>query len=144
MLAFHTDADLPAARAVRDPVHWPAGARVGVVAANSAVLEPCAGAGWLAVGDAAAARDPLGAQGLYHALFTARAAAEAAEDYLRGARDSLSAYATMIAAGQRAYQQGLAWTYAQERRWPEAPFWRRRREQARRYHSKLPASGASS
>jgi hypothetical protein len=94
MLAFMTDADLPAARMAHDIVHLAERAartrEVGAIlaeaefaaidgsftTAHSSVLEPCGSAGWLAAGDASMSFDPLSSQGLLHALFTGLAAAE--------------------------------------------------------------------
>ncbi|HET7286959.1 MAG TPA: tryptophan 7-halogenase, partial [Pyrinomonadaceae bacterium] len=111
ILAFHTDADLPMARAVSKQnrlIEWLEEAKglaslladVGfvpdsessVTSVRSAALEPAAGEGWLAAGDAAMSFDPLSSQGLFNALFTGLAAAEAVDSYLRGDRDSLVQY----------------------------------------------------
>ncbi len=76
------------------------------------------GAGlWLA-GDAAAATDPLAAQGIDHALRSGRACAAAILAGERRRQDGRAAYADYLA--QRAAH------YALERRWPASPFWRRR------------------
>lgn len=145
ILAFYTDADLPAARAVskRDGLLERSGivkelsallAEVGfapeskssVTAAHSAMLEPSTHDSWLAVGDAAISFDPLSSQGLLNALFTGLAAAEAADRYLQGDALSLSGYRQIIQGIGDAYRHHLASSYATEKRWPEAPFWRRR------------------
>jgi flavin-dependent dehydrogenase len=145
VLAFHTDSDLAAARVARDRLALfdqaqslgelssllrdcsfvPDGA-CGFTAAHSAALQPCAGAGWLAAGDAALAPDPLSAQGLFHALFTGLAAAEAADRYLSGAEDALVGYGQTVASIVAAYRRDLVTTYAAETRWPRAAFWQRR------------------
>jgi flavin-dependent dehydrogenase len=145
VLAFHTDADLPAARIARDRdallaratsakeladlLHasgFVAEETSGFTAAHTATLEPCAGPGFLAAGDAALAFDPLSSQGLLNALFTGLAAAEAADSHLRGDVEALSRYRDTIAGIAAAYRQHLALFYAEEQRWPEAPFWKRR------------------
>jgi flavin-dependent dehydrogenase len=145
ILAFHTDADLPLARAMSKPnglLEWLEEARglasllpeVGfipdgesnVTSVRSAALEPAAGEGWLATGDAAISFDPLASQGLFNALFTGLAAAEAADSYLRGHGRSLTQYQQAIRSIFDAYRTRLAAVYAAEKRWPEAPFWRRR------------------
>jgi flavin-dependent dehydrogenase len=145
ILAFHTDADLPLARAISKPnglIEWLEEARglasllagVGFVPDNetnvtsvrSAVLEPPAGEGWLATGDAAISFDPLASQGLFNALFTGLAAAEAADIYLRGDRSSCVRYQQTIRSIFEAYRMKLTAVYAAEKRWPNAPFWRRR------------------
>jgi flavin-dependent dehydrogenase len=145
VLAFHTDADLPAARIAHDRDALLAHARharelcslleaagfvadetSGFTAANSAILEPCAGDGFLAAGDAALAFDPLSSQGLLNALFTGLAAAEAADSHLRGDASALSRYRATIAGIVDAYESHLREWYSLERRWPDAPFWQRR------------------
>ena len=49
--------------------------RAHVVDASASVLVPAAGAGWIAIGDAAAAFDPISSQGLAHAVGSALAVA---------------------------------------------------------------------
>lgn len=146
VLAFHTDADLPAARAARAHegllrlareveglsallagVGFEAETECTMTAAHGAVLEPCAGEGWLAAGDAAASFDPLSSQGLLHALFTGLAAAEAADRLLRGDARALTEYQQTMRGIVGAYRRHLSEHYAAEGRWPGAPFWRRRR-----------------
>ena len=84
------------------------------------------GLAWLAVGDAAFCFDPLSAQGLLNALYTGLAAAESADSYLSGRPEAVAEYAASLKGIHKAYTQQLAYWYGQERRWPEAPFWRRR------------------
>jgi flavin-dependent dehydrogenase len=145
VLAFHTDADLPAARVASDRdalmaraestselselLHhsgFAAEETAGFTAAHTATLEPCAGPGFLAAGDAALAFDPLSSQGLLNALFTGLAAAETADAYLRGDVDALSRYRDAIAGIAAAYRAHLELWYGLEQRWPDAPFWKRR------------------
>ncbi|HUX88720.1 MAG TPA: tryptophan 7-halogenase [Chloroflexota bacterium] len=151
VLAFHTDADLPAVRwAKRGTVsnegaallkHIPPGSelasslsesgfspedRVEVTTAASVALEPCAGAAWLAAGDAALSFDPLSAQGLLNALFTGLAAAETADGYLSGRDDAVSEYTRLLNGIREAYRAHLTAWYRLETRWPKSPFWQRR------------------
>lgn len=145
VLAFHTDADLPAAHVARDRDALLQSARsmrelaawlddagfvaddtAGFTAAHSATLEPCAGDGFLAAGDAALAFDPLSSQGLLNALFTGLAVAEAADSHLRGDVGALSRYRDTIGGIGAAYRRHLALFYGEERRWEGAAFWRRR------------------
>lgn len=145
VLAFHTDADLPSAHIARDRTALLAHAMrareltsllaeaafvaddtAGFTAAHSATLEPCAGDGFLAAGDAALAFDPLSSQGLLNAIFTGLAAAEAADSHLAGDATALPRYRDTIAQVATAYRTHLAQWYGMERRWPEAPFWKRR------------------
>jgi 2-polyprenyl-6-methoxyphenol hydroxylase-like FAD-dependent oxidoreductase len=145
VLAFHTDADLlpvsqrekketllECTRSVRElsgllsTVGFVADNRPGFTIARSAMLSPCAGEGWLAVGDAAISFDPLSSQGLLNALFTGLAVAEAAESYLKGDSASLDEYSRVIRGIGDSYQTRLAFHYAAETRWARAPFWQRR------------------
>lgn len=146
VLAFFTDADLPQARAAANVAALVArGRRVpglrallegcefsptpvhGYLAAHGSCLVPCAGNSWLAAGDAAASFDPLSSQGLLNALFTGLAAAEAADRHLCGAGDALPGYMAAIGGIAGAYRHQLAAAYRGEARWPDAPFWKRRR-----------------
>lgn len=148
LLAFHTDADLPAARDAHDVqallarasrlpalqpalagAAWRAPVDSGYCAAQSAVLSSCADAGWLAVGDAALSFDPLSSQGLFNALYTGLAGAEALHTALTdsaAATTALQDYRNEVGRIQAAYRQHLQAWYGEERRWPAEPFWRRR------------------
>jgi flavin-dependent dehydrogenase len=87
-----------------------------------------AGPGWLAVGDAAAALDPLSGSGLVGALESGLAAARAiaAPD-----RDRAAAIRCYAADTERAFRDQLrmraAW-YRRETRWPASPFWAHRHD----------------
>jgi flavin-dependent dehydrogenase len=102
---------------------------LSVVLAASSLLEPVAGPGWLAVGDAASCFDPIAAQGIHKAFANAIAAAAA---IAAGDGDARSA------AGAERYQQQLRqefsdylrmrqYFYDRERRWPQSTFWAERR-----------------
>ena len=147
LLAFYTDADLPAARHAHTPTALLARAArtaalqpvlqtsqfepadpSGFCAAHSAVLTPFTGPDWLAVGDAALSFDPLSSQGLFNALYTGLAGAEALHQLL-GSPDAdapLAGYAGELARIQANYLQHLQAWYGDERRWETEPFWRRR------------------
>ncbi|WP_366657593.1 glycine oxidase maturase GoxB [Fodinicurvata sp. EGI_FJ10296] len=91
-------------------------------------LEPAADAqsGWAAVGDAAAAFDPLSSHGITTALWTGARAGTAAADWLGGDGASLDAYAGAVRAGAQRFAEQRAAIYALERRFGHSPFWRRR------------------
>jgi flavin-dependent dehydrogenase len=93
------------------------------VDASSARLDPAAGGGWLAVGDAAASFDPLSSQGLLNAHYTGLHGAGAVLGALDGDAAAVAAYAARIGEIHRAYLAHRAAAYAAERRWPAAPFW---------------------
>ena len=158
VLAFHTDADLPAAAIGRAPASLHAAALrrgelatllhacrfapdgpSGITAAQSAALTPSAGvvsgSGWLATGDAAASFDPLSAQGIFNALFTGLAAAQAADRHLSGDTDALGEYQATLADICAAYRDHLRLWYGQDMRWPHAPFWQRRHTRQRAANS---------
>jgi len=145
VLAFHTDSDLPQAQAMRDTatmldaarqlnslgplvqqVRFAAATPVRLAAAHSAVLSPAAGPGWFAAGDAALSFDPLSAQGLFNALYTGLAAAEACDRSLAGETGACLDYGREVGRIAQAYARHLDLWYGQERRWTEAEFWRRR------------------
>ena len=155
VLAFHTDADLSAAHTTSDPTVLLArtglqrelaavlsdsgfipGIEFGVTAAHSAILMPLAGSGWCATGDAALSFDPLSSQGLLNALFTGMAAAEAADRSLSGDSD-LADYCGALNNTYNLYRQHLGHYYGTERRWTNAPFWKRR-------HNTVPGSSPNS
>jgi flavin-dependent dehydrogenase len=97
-------------------------------AAGGAWLRRPAGPGWVAVGDAAAAFDPLSSQGLLTAMSGARQGAHALLAALDGDEAARSAYEAWLEATVAAYRREHTRHYALEARWAERPFWRRRRE----------------
>ena len=150
ILAFHTDGDLDAADGLADTLVARAGRLpalagaiadadfaaadpVRICAAHGARLAEAAGEGWLAAGDAALCFDPLSSQGLFNALYTGHRAAGAALAMLDGDTEAGAAYAAGLEPVWRAYCFHRAAFYGTERRWPDEPFWRRRRD--------MPAAG---
>jgi flavin-dependent dehydrogenase len=94
--------------------------------ANSSRLDAVAGDGWVAVGDAVAAFDPLSSYGISSAMGSGFYAASAIVDHLSGSRDALPTYQKLI---DDAYTQYLLMHYdyySLEQRWPEELFWQRR------------------
>jgi 2-polyprenyl-6-methoxyphenol hydroxylase-like FAD-dependent oxidoreductase len=94
--------------------------------AGSARLDCFVGDGWLAVGDAALAFDPLSSQGILTALYTGLRGGQALDARLGGDAGALPAYAARLEEIHRAYVQNRTTFYGFERRWPDHPFWRRR------------------
>lgn len=144
IVAFHTDPDLADRTALRTAAGLAAGlaqapalatllaahgyrptGRPRGVDAGGARLDPAAGPGWLAVGDAAVSVDPLSSQGLLNALYTGLRGAQAVDRALAGDDDAPADYAARLAEIHRAYRSHHAAYYAAERRWPAEPFWRR-------------------
>lgn len=98
-----------------------------IVPAASSRLERFGDVDWLAIGDAAATRDPLSSEGILIAMESGLDAAEAAARALRGVRDALTAAAERREAGWREYLAQHDHYYDMEQRWPDARFWQRRR-----------------
>jgi flavin-dependent dehydrogenase len=92
---------------------------------GAACLDQVCGEGWMALGDAACAFDPIASQGLANALSSADAAGAAVEAYLHGDRDALSVLGARITATFAHSLAQLPQHYALEARWPEQSFWRR-------------------
>ena len=98
-----------------------------VRAARSRRLEPAAGDGWLAVGDAASTFDPLSSQGVLKALRSGVYGAYAVGDLLgKGDDAGMRRYRLFVQREFAGYLRSRARYYAQEARWPEREFWRRR------------------
>lgn len=78
------------------------------------------------VGDAALALDPLSGSGIHVALETAIAAADAITAFHGGRSDRLRDYHDRVSASFTAHLETRARIYAEEGRWTDEPFWRRR------------------
>jgi flavin-dependent dehydrogenase len=89
-------------------------------------LDRVAGANWLAVGDAAAACDPISSQGIMNALEDGIRAAMAIFDALDGRSDGYELYTKYLGARYTDYVANRNCFYGLERRWLKSPFWRRR------------------
>lgn len=83
-------------------------------------------AGWLALGDAAAAYDPLSSHGVASAMGSGFYGGNAIADLLGGRAEARLAYLDVLQKAYGSYLDMLRGHYAHERRWPDAPFWRRR------------------
>jgi flavin-dependent dehydrogenase len=102
-----------------------------VRAARSRRLSCPAGEGWIAVGDAASTFDPLSSQGVLKALRSGIFAAYAAGDLLAKGDDAgMRRYPLFVEREFDGYLRARAGYYAEERRWPESEFWRRRHSAA--------------
>jgi flavin-dependent dehydrogenase len=100
--------------------------RPAALAAYSHRLDPLAGEGWLAAGDAATTFDPLSSQGIFKALRSGLLASFAILDYFKGNRAGLTRYAAALAREYESYLETRLEYYGRERRWPHSPFWQRR------------------
>lgn len=139
-----TDADLARGLELGEPAGWNRhleatgqvreilrGARprgpIMVRATPSRRLEPAAGDGWLAVGDAASLFDPLSSQGILKGLRSGIFASYAIGDLLsKGDGRGLERYGRYVREEFESYSRVRARYYAEERRWPGSVFWRRR------------------
>ena len=139
-----TDADLARGLRLGDPSGWLRllgeadrvsallqGARpqgpVTIRAAQSRLLAPAAGLGWLAVGDAASLFDPLSAQGILKGLRAGIFASYAIADLLeKGDENGLARYDRFVRDEHASYLRVREKYYAEEQRWPESVFWNRR------------------
>jgi flavin-dependent dehydrogenase len=101
--------------------------RVQVVDAAVQWLDYAPGPGLLAVGDAAAAYDPLSSWGITKALCDGHAGAEALLRARQGDQDALRAHRHAQLQAFRAHRSRRRAFYAAESRWPAAPFWRSNR-----------------
>ncbi len=152
VLAFHTDADLPIAKgligtglmnyayeqpdltALLAELDFRPDSRGGYCAAHTSWIDAAAGPGWLAVGDAALACDPLSSQGLFNALYSALMAVNALRGALMGDPNAFADYQRTIARVVAAYRENLAAYYSMESRWSALPFWVRRSGLAPRHN----------
>jgi flavin-dependent dehydrogenase len=144
VVAFHTDGDLPVCQAARGhqgflrlleqtrhvkvrmagyvvPKHFPV-----PLAAGGRWLKKAFGEGWVAVGDAAQAYDPLSSQGLTFALESGLRAAFAVSAAIDGDYRHLERYQMMLEIQRARYERLRCQFYGLERRWPESMFWLRR------------------
>ncbi|HYI12905.1 MAG TPA: tryptophan 7-halogenase [Thermoanaerobaculia bacterium] len=141
LLAYMTDADLwlRAARRratlaaalehaplTRARLHFIPETPPRVVAAGSAYLRPAAGAGWLAAGDAAMAVDPLSGSGVLLALRSGIRVAAAIEREWESDGSAIRDYNAETAHAFATYATARRWFYAQEQRFPNSEFWKRR------------------
>lgn len=95
--------------------------------ASSVRLHKAFGPGWLAIGDAAASYDPISSQGFVHALASAPAAAYALRESLNGNDSALGAFSIANTATWQRTECLKPAVYAQEKRWPDLPFWSKSR-----------------
>ena len=96
--------------------------------ADTSALEIPYGDGWLAVGDAAYAFDPVSSYGISSALGSGFYAGNAIADCLGNNPDALPAYRYVMENAFVQYLKMWQQQYVYEQRWPEAVFWKRRLE----------------
>ena len=124
--------DAPALRSKLEGYGYSLCAGPVAVDARSSRLEQMHGEGWLAVGDAAMAFDPLSSQGILTALYGGVKAAKAVLAYLSGDTETLALLERDLANVYRHFQLNRKRYYDLERRWPESRFWAARRRASER------------
>lgn len=97
-----------------------------VRSATSHCLDRAAGDGWLAVGDAACAFDPLSSAGIVAGLRSGLEAARALVRHGDGDDAALAEYGDRLQRRFASYLEGRREQYAMEWRWRGSEFWRRR------------------
>lgn len=100
--------------------------RLHVRSARSQRLDLLHGEGWMAIGDAATAFDPLSSRGITKGLNHGRRAASAASRYLSGAGSVLQELCREIGDEYSEYIETRKGYYRIEMRWPDSVFWKRR------------------
>jgi flavin-dependent dehydrogenase len=102
--------------------------RLLVRSARSQHLDVACGSGWLAVGDAALALDPLSSQGIANALDHGKRAAASIAAHLAGDHSSLETFAQDLQREYATYRSTRTRYYRLETRWRQSAFWKRRHE----------------
>jgi flavin-dependent dehydrogenase len=105
---------------------YPVLTRFIVRPARSQRLDRMSGRGWVAVGDAAIVFDPLSSHGIAKGVEHGMQAADAVLACLDGDDVALERLADRFSTEFTDYEQKRLGYYSIERRWPHAPFWRRR------------------
>lgn len=111
-----------------------------ICTASSFRLDRATGNGWLAVGDAASAFDPISSQGIYKALWDGLKAAKAIAADCQGDKRGFQEYEALITSRFDRYLTQRNYFYQMERRWPASSFWQHRQERMALIESKVPVS----
>jgi len=112
--------------------HWLPAAETNSIqplafAAHSGFLTQPVGPGWISVGDAMAAFDPLASAGIANALGDALAAKTVIIDWLEHKSwQAAEAYADRANSGIERYLKEWRLQYGRETQWLDQPFWQRR------------------
>jgi flavin-dependent dehydrogenase len=99
---------------------------LAIVSAATLIRRPVTGPGWLAVGDAALAYDPLSGQGVLKSMDTGSRGASALARHLDGDPSGLAEYESWVEAAYREYLATRSQFYGSVQRWPASRFWKRR------------------
>ncbi|APA69177.1 tryptophan 7-halogenase [Janthinobacterium sp. 1_2014MBL_MicDiv] len=154
LLAFYGDAATVKAQRLQQVGHWlawlaaapntaalargmvPLAGGVQSFPAPSYCLDQLHGEGWLAIGDAASAYDPVTSQGIVKALANGMAAAGAV-----AGQSTLGDVAHTVTQRYGQYLAQRRQYYSWEQRWPDAPFWRQLHAGAEAPAAQVRASG---
>jgi flavin-dependent dehydrogenase len=111
-------------RAGRRPIPRPS----QIVSAASVVRSPLIGVGpgWMAVGDAALAFDPLSGQGVFKSIETGTRCGSAIARFFEGDLGAPAEYETWVNETYQSYLSTRAQFYSSVGRWPGSRFWKRR------------------
>jgi flavin-dependent dehydrogenase len=101
---------------------------VGIVAANTYLLNRVTGPNWLAVGDSASTYDPLSSLGICNALESGLQCSLAVQLHFGGDPAALTEYELWTQARFAEYMKMRGVHYGRERRWPRSIFWQRRQQ----------------
>ena len=148
MVALMTDHDIARAERLRDPARFRAAwaatrdlasavppenmsGGIAICPAHTQVSMCAAGPGWLSIGDALLALDPLTSAGITGAIEDACAAADTIRTWLCAQSTTertaaAQAHARRATQTLRRYLTERRRLYAMERRWADRPFWQRR------------------
>jgi flavin-dependent dehydrogenase len=97
-----------------------------VLPAETSRLDAILGDRWIALGDAAAAYDPLSSHGVASAMGSGFYGGHAIVDLLAGRSEARLAYLGLLQQAYGNYLDLQKEHYRRETRWPDAPFWQRR------------------
>tara|TARA_R110001583_G_scaffold32107_7_gene110052 strand:- start:69608 stop:70699 length:1092 start_codon:yes stop_codon:yes gene_type:complete len=97
-----------------------------LASAGTTWMTPVTGHNWVAVGDAAAAFDPLSSHGMTTALWMARQASHAICASQKGQTDALTSYEAAVKKGVANFLVQRQKIYQQEKRFDGSVFWQRR------------------
>lgn len=114
-------------RAIAQSLHpFTAASDISVCSARTQRLDRFHGEGWLAIGDAAMAFDPLSSHGITKGLRHGWMAGKAVSNYIRGDNFAIHRFCQDLEQIFGEYQNTRAGYYATEQRWADSLFWRRR------------------
>lgn len=121
--------------------NYTASSRPIVRSARPQRLSHFSGPGWLAVGDAAMAFDPLSSQGIAKGIEHGLLAAEVVRQHLLGNNGVIDEYSRFLEQEYSHHLELRQGYYLLEQRWPTAPFWSRRHHGTIQSHNE-PSSDA--